>query len=201
MRALDSLDDTELDCPNARQALAEMMEEGRQDGWLDKSLQAVPTTNSEASTGLSTQHVPAFKNKVAVVLREYFDSFDRAEVKRSLEELEEPGLMHLFVKKAVTMALDGKHKDREAVSLLLADLRPEVIKEEQMKMGFSKLLASAEDLALDVPEVGATFLSFHLIPLLGCSYGQILWRGGKSERNEAKEVEGGSRLFTGPGQA
>ena len=164
MRALDSLEDTELDCPNARQALAEMMDEGRRDGWLDGGLKEIPTSVSEASSSLGAQHVPAFKNKVTSVLLEYFDSSDHAEVKRSLEELGEPGLMHLFVKKAVTMALDGKHKDREAVSVLLAALCPEVVKEEQMKLGFTKLLAAAEDLALDVPQVDSRLEASSLLP-------------------------------------
>lgn len=50
------------------------------------------------------------------------------------------------------MALDGKHKDREEVSVLLSLLYPDTIKLEQMAMGLTKLLVGAEDLALDVPE-------------------------------------------------
>jgi len=153
VRVLDSLDDTELDYPNARQALAEMMAEGRKNGWLDNSLKEVPTTSSETSNSIGTQHVPAFKNKAGMVLREYFNSYDVNEVRHSLDELQEPGLMNLLVKKAVTMAFDGKHKDREAVSVLLGQLYPATIKEDQMALGFTKLLASAEDLTLDVPEV------------------------------------------------
>jgi hypothetical protein len=62
----------------------------------------------------------------------------------------------VWLAQAVTIALDGKHKDREAVSLLLAALYPDTIKPEQMAMGVTKLLISAEDLALDVPKVSCT---------------------------------------------
>jgi len=152
LRVIGSLDDTELDCPNARQALSNIMSDGCAQGWLEKEIRAAPAASSEASNCGSSQQVPAFKGKVALILKEYLSSRDAAEVRRSLEELEDPGLMHLFVKKAIALALDGKHKDRELVSSLIAQLYPDTIKSEQIAMGFTKLLSTAEDLSLDVPE-------------------------------------------------
>eukprot|EP00873_Tetraselmis_striata_P037263 jgi/Tetstr1/457527/TSEL_044107.t1 len=152
-RCIDSLGDLELDCPNARQTLSDLIAAGHAAGWLDKQLVAFGTrAPSEVSSCGNSQHVPAFKSKVAVILKEYLHSADAKEVQQSLQELQEPGLMHIFVKKAITMALDGKHKDREEVSVLLSSLYPDTIKPEQMAMGLTKLLVGAEDLALDVPE-------------------------------------------------
>ena len=41
-------------------------------------------------------------------------------------ELDEPGLLHIFVKCAVTLALDRKGREREMVSSLLSCLYPKV---------------------------------------------------------------------------
>lgn len=152
-RTIDSLGDLELDCPHARQTLSDLIAEGHSQSWLDKQLVSYGAkAPSEVSICCNNQHVPAFKSKISVILKEYLNSSDVKDVQQSLQELEEQGLMHIFVKKAVTIALDGKHKDREAVSLLLAALYPDTIKPEQMAMGVTKLLISAEDLALDVPK-------------------------------------------------
>ncbi len=43
-----------------------------------------------------------------------------------LHELQDPGLLHIFVKVAVVLSLDRRHRERELVSTLLASLHPEV---------------------------------------------------------------------------
>ncbi len=39
-----------------------------------------------------------------------------------LSELQDPGLLHMFVKQAITMSLDRKDRERELVSVLLSAL-------------------------------------------------------------------------------
>ncbi|KAG2483606.1 hypothetical protein HYH03_017548 [Edaphochlamys debaryana] len=96
--------------------------------------------------------VAAFKAASLAALREYFASQDAGEVANRLVALEEPGLHPLFVKAAVSLALDRKDRERELVSKLLVALVPEVISHEALAGGFTRLLTAADDLALDVPD-------------------------------------------------
>ncbi len=54
---------------------------------------------------------------------------------RRLVELDEPGLLHIFVKQAVALALDRKARERELVSVLLTQLCPKVSKEGEGQRG------------------------------------------------------------------
>lgn len=94
----------------------------------------------------------AFKAASLAAVREYFDSQDASEVAARLTALDEPGLHHLFVKAAVSLSLDRKDRERELVSKLLVALCPQVITHDQLASGFTRLLSSADDLLLDVPD-------------------------------------------------
>ncbi|GFR42909.1 hypothetical protein Agub_g3905 [Astrephomene gubernaculifera] len=94
----------------------------------------------------------AFKAASLAAVREYFDSQDAAEVAASLLALDEPGLHPLFVKAAVSLALDRKDRERELVSKLLVALVPQVVSTEALAGGFTRLLAASDDLVLDVPD-------------------------------------------------
>ncbi|KAG2437004.1 hypothetical protein HYH02_011436 [Chlamydomonas schloesseri] len=96
--------------------------------------------------------VSAFKAAALAAVREYFDSQDSAEVAARLSGLEEPGLHPLFVKAAVSLSLDRKDRERELVSKLLVALTPSVISHGALAAGFTRLLAAADDLVLDVPD-------------------------------------------------
>eukprot|EP00891_Asterochloris_glomerata_P000321 jgi/Astpho2/321/Aster-02203 len=137
-RVSDNLGDTCLDTPNADEHFATLVAAAKEQGWLDSSFAAAGKT--------------AFKASAIAAIREYFDSSDAAEVGRSLGDLEEPGLTNIFVKQAVQLAMDRKDRERELTSALLAALSPQTISEDQMSLGFTRLLASVEDLALDIPD-------------------------------------------------
>jgi hypothetical protein len=53
---------------------------------------------------------------------------------------------------AVQLAMDRKDRERELVSALLPGLTPAVVPPEQAALGFTRLLAGLDDLALDIPE-------------------------------------------------
>ena len=57
--------------------------------------------------------------------------------------------------------MDRRDREREMVSALLPALSPAVVAPEQATLGFTRLLASADDLALDTPEA-AHLLSLFL---------------------------------------
>lgn len=84
---------------------------------------------------------------------EYFDSADQSEVEFQLKQAADPGLHSLFVKMLIQMAMDRSDREREMASSLLADVsQADVVTEEQVAIGFSKLLAATEDLTLDIPD-------------------------------------------------
>lgn len=87
-----------------------------------------------------------------LALREFFDAADAQEVAARLLELNQPGLHPLFVKQAVALAMDRRDREREMASNLLGELHPSVITDDQMASGFSRLLAAADDLVLDIPD-------------------------------------------------
>ncbi|KAF8061907.1 MRF1 [Scenedesmus sp. PABB004] len=113
---------------------------------------AAPALNGDGGGLLGGAGVPAFKSAMAAALKEFFNSADVQEVAARLSELGQPGLHPLFVKQVVTLAMDRRDREREMASSLLSELHPAVITDDQMVSGFSRLLASCDDLILDIPD-------------------------------------------------
>mmetsp|Transcript_36791 Transcript_36791/g.81831 ORF Transcript_36791/g.81831 Transcript_36791/m.81831 type:complete len:712 (-) Transcript_36791:320-2455(-) len=168
-RVSDNLEDLALDNPAAKQQydevhklikaakLLEIAEGAIPDPTLsprlDNGSTASSTGGASVSAALNNVHsVAAFKAASAAALLEYFDSSDASEVARRLRELDDPGLLHIMVKQAVTMALDRKDRERELVSNLISELTPQVLAADQVSMGFTRLLGAADDLVLDCPD-------------------------------------------------
>lgn len=60
------------------------------------------------------------------IILEYFDNGDINETANLLEALGLPHFAHFFVKKAITLALDRRGREREMTSVLLSVLYNEV---------------------------------------------------------------------------
>lgn len=156
-RVADRLPDLELDCPSARPLYDTAVAAAVAGGWLEAGFApapVTPTAGAGANGGLGAFHpsVQAFKKAALAIIAEYFDSGDTIEVARQLAALDEPGFLNIFVKHAVQLALDRKNRERELVSQLLPALCPSTLPGEQLALGFTRLLAAAEDLALDCPD-------------------------------------------------
>ena len=146
-RMAEVVDDLSLDIPTAKHLLDQYVASAAQEGWL-------PTTPSDAvdeEPETESKTVRDFKKRSVEILVEYFSSGDIYEVGRSLSELAYPDLIHLTVKKVITLAMDRHSKEKEMASLLLSELYPEVLPGEQIEAAFGNLLESIEDLALDIP--------------------------------------------------
>ncbi|PSC74724.1 Programmed cell death 4 [Micractinium conductrix] len=160
-RVADNLADTELDNPAARERYEDVLKAARAGGWVEESFTGVPTTPSTPGTPGAqlngTAQTPvhpnlqAFKAAALDIVREYFDSGDAAEVAVRLSELDEPGFHNIFVKHSIALAMDRKDRECEMVSVLLPQLTPKVISADQVALGFTRLLAGLDDLALDIP--------------------------------------------------
>jgi hypothetical protein len=162
-RVADSLADIELDNPGARGLFMDTaVEAARKGNWLEDNWAPTPTSSSTPGTpgskvwanGRGAFHptVKSFKSDALDIIREYFESGDVDEVGRRLTELEEPGFYNIAIKHAVQLAMDRKDREREMVSSMLPVLSPNPISEDQIALGFTRLLAAADDLELDIPD-------------------------------------------------
>jgi len=161
-RVADSLVDAKLDNPGAEELFQRAVDEAKKSSWVEEGWIPVPTpgtpgaaSNAKWANGVGRFHpsVQAYKKASLDIIAEYFDSGDCEEVARHLRELDEPGFVNICIKHAVQLSMDRRDREREMVSallpvLFLADVAPS----DQVSLGFTRLLAAADDLALDIPD-------------------------------------------------
>ncbi|XP_019174252.1 PREDICTED: programmed cell death protein 4 [Ipomoea nil] len=107
---------------------------------------------STSSGRTSQQQFNEYKKKVTVILQEYFENDDISSTASELRELGMPCYDFYFVKKLVSMAMDRHDKEKEMAALLLSSLYVDFIAPDQVYEGFTKLLESADDLVVDIPD-------------------------------------------------
>ncbi|XP_073019192.1 MA3 DOMAIN-CONTAINING TRANSLATION REGULATORY FACTOR 2 [Primulina eburnea] len=93
-----------------------------------------------------------FKKKATVIVEEYFDNDDVISTADELRELEMPSYNYYFVKKLISMAMDRHDKEKEMASILLSKLYGDVVDSPQLYKGFQKLVESADDFIVDIPD-------------------------------------------------
>ncbi|GAV90064.1 MA3 domain-containing protein [Cephalotus follicularis] len=100
----------------------------------------------------STLDFELFKKKATVIVEEYFATDDVVSTANELIEVGMPGYHYYFVKKLVSMAMDRHDKEKEMAAVLLSALYAGIIDPPQVHRGFSKLVESADDLIVDIPD-------------------------------------------------
>ncbi|GKV32469.1 hypothetical protein SLEP1_g41074 [Rubroshorea leprosula] len=100
----------------------------------------------------SAQDFEKYKKKVTITVEEYFATDDVVSTANELRELAMPSYNYYFVKKLVSMSMDGHDKEKEMAAVLLSALYADVIDPPQVYKGFSKLVESADDLIVDIPD-------------------------------------------------
>ncbi|PIN26057.1 Neoplastic transformation suppressor Pdcd4/MA-3, contains MA3 domain [Handroanthus impetiginosus] len=93
-----------------------------------------------------------FKKKATIIVEEYFTNDDVISTANELRELDMPSYNFYFVKKLVSIAMDRRDKEKEMASTLLSSLYGDVIDPQQVYKGFQKLVESADDLIVDIPD-------------------------------------------------
>ncbi|CAL5223519.1 g6048 [Coccomyxa viridis] len=148
------------DAPATRERFEAIVKACAKTASLDSSFQE---SEMAAANGHSTSspETKAYKAAAIGIIKEYMASADTAEVTEALEELGQPELQHIFVKQAIMLALDRKDREREMVSVLLAELHPRVLSEHEIGEGFTAIMLSCEDLELDIPDA-AHFVALFL---------------------------------------
>ncbi|XP_043810425.1 MA3 DOMAIN-CONTAINING TRANSLATION REGULATORY FACTOR 2 [Manihot esculenta] len=151
-RMIDAVDDLSLDIPNARGILQSLISKASSEGWLSasslKSLSFAPVKQP-----LEDSAATIFKKKAQCIIQEYFLSGDISEVSRCLESdngNSSAELNAIFVKRLITLAMDRKNREKEMASVLLSSL---CFPADDVSNGFVMLIESADDTALDIPEV------------------------------------------------
>ncbi|GMH01202.1 hypothetical protein Nepgr_003041 [Nepenthes gracilis] len=148
-RLEESLDDLSLDIPCARCLFQSLVPRAISDGWLDPSILKMAGEDGELMHQ-DDGKVKRYKEEAVTIIREYFLSDDIPELIRSLEELGNPELNPVFLKKLIMLAMDRKNREKEMASVLLSALHIEIFTTEDIVNGFVMLLESSEDTALDI---------------------------------------------------
>ncbi|XVF63204.1 hypothetical protein PTKIN_Ptkin09bG0069200 [Pterospermum kingtungense] len=94
----------------------------------------------------------AYRKRATIIVEEYFATDDVVSATNELRELAMPSYNYYFVKKLVSMAMDRHDKEKEMAAVLLSALYADVIDAPQVYRGFSKLVESADDLIVDIPD-------------------------------------------------
>ncbi|MCO5605027.1 hypothetical protein L7F22_059204 [Adiantum nelumboides] len=99
-----------------------------------------------------SQSLEDYKVKVVQIVEEYFTTDNVVETAADLRDLGSPMYHHHFVKKLVSMSLDRHDREKEMAANLLSALYADVIEPDQLAKGFARLVESADDLAIDIPD-------------------------------------------------
>jgi len=167
---LKQLSDILLDVPKAKEYVAHFVAHFIDDRILpEEFLKSVPEM-SGAEVGKSVVElvnglmklplqVTITKQKIREIVQEYFVSDDLQETEARLTELKAGRLGHEVVKRVLVEALEKKNRERERASVLLSALTRDY-GTEQFFEGFTKVLRSIDDLALDTPNVAEVLGNF-----------------------------------------
>ncbi|KAJ0615344.1 putative programmed cell death protein [Helianthus annuus] len=150
-RIIDMIDDLSLDIPNAKELLQSLISKAASEGWLCASSLKQVSFSEKKLVGDSI--VRAFKAKAQSIIQEYFLTGDVLEVNSCLESenlSSIPELKAVFVKRLIMLAMDRKKREKEMASVLLSSL---YFPADDVVNGFTMLIESADDIALDIPVV------------------------------------------------
>ncbi|KAK2998162.1 hypothetical protein RJ639_019092 [Escallonia herrerae] len=125
------------------------------DGYLDRNDPNYSSTEEKerlVAGRKSSAEFDEYKRKATVIVEEYFATDDVVSASNEVRELGMPSYNFYFVKKLVSMAMDRDDKEKEMAAVLLSALYADVIDPPQVHKGFSKLVESADDLIVDIPD-------------------------------------------------
>lgn len=100
------------------------------------------------------------KKKVEPIILEYFENGDTHEAALAIEDAVPINHRDFLVHLAIEIAMDHKPSHREMTSVLISDLFPHIIKEEDITKAFENLLANLPDLILDIPDAPTVLGNF-----------------------------------------
>ncbi|KAF1884715.1 hypothetical protein Lal_00028601 [Lupinus albus] len=93
-----------------------------------------------------------YKKKATIIVEEYFTTDDVVATINEIRELGKPLYGYYFVKKLVSISMDRHDKEKEMAAILLSAVYADTFEPAQVYKGFSKLVESADDLIVDIPD-------------------------------------------------
>lgn len=115
----------------------------------------IPSLNPKTTDNIyenDEEKLRGHKNSISVIINEYLSSHDIENLITNVEKLHTPEYNPVFIKRLVTVAMDRKNKIREMASFLLSILTMKIFTTEDVITGFTMLLDSIDDTALDIPD-------------------------------------------------
>ncbi|CAI9116436.1 OLC1v1017578C4 [Oldenlandia corymbosa var. corymbosa] len=107
---------------------------------------------NELTIARTTNAFEQYKKKVTIIIEEYFATDDITATANELRELGMQNYDFYFVKKLISVAMDRRDKEKEMAAVLLSALYADIIDPPQVYKGFIRLLMSADDLIVDIPD-------------------------------------------------
>ena len=146
-----SLPDLLLDVPNARTLVNEFAHFFLAAGMLTAEVWA-GCERYEQMLGEEGK-VQQVKERIDVIVSDFFLSEDEDDCVHSVLELQCPALHHEIVKQLVRRSFDRTNRQRELCSRFLCYATPQLFSSEAVEYALSSLLGRVEDIALDLPDV------------------------------------------------
>lgn len=122
------------------------------DDSTDPNYDTIEGNNGHSDPATFDADLCEYKKKATIIVEEYFSTNDAASVASELKELGMAEYRYYFVKKLVSMAMDRHDKEKEMAAFLLSTLYADVIDPQELYRGFNKLVTSADDLSVDIPD-------------------------------------------------
>jgi len=94
------------------------------------------------------------------IIDEYLNSGDLEEAEKSINEFNAEHQHHIFVKKAIFIAMEKQAYERELVSRMLSAFSNTILSSSKITQGFHYALDSVEDASLDIPDAKETIAKF-----------------------------------------
>jgi hypothetical protein len=94
------------------------------------------------------------------IIDEYFASGVLQEAEKSINEFNAEHQHHIFVKKAIFIAMEKQAYERELVSQLLSAFYNTILSSSKITQGFHYALDSVEDASIDIPDAKDTLAKF-----------------------------------------
>ncbi|KAJ0237395.1 MA3 DOMAIN-CONTAINING TRANSLATION REGULATORY FACTOR 2 [Hirschfeldia incana] len=126
--------------------------EGSEEHWVESLSDDTIEGNGHSDSASFDADLSDYKKKATIIIEEYFSTNDVVSVANELKELGLAEYRYYFVKKLVSMAMDRNDKEKEMAAFLLSTLYADVIDPPEVYRGFNKLVASADDLSVDIPD-------------------------------------------------
>jgi hypothetical protein len=94
------------------------------------------------------------------IINEYLISGDLEEAEKSIQEFNAEHQHHIFVKKAIFIAMEKQAYERELLSRLLSAFSNTVLTSSKISQGFQYSLDSVEDASIDIPDASDTLAKY-----------------------------------------